>query len=136
MRKIKRWRYYCDFCKKSGASGHHMQKHEASCCRNPNRTCRMCAADGSIVQQDMQTLLAALANDGLEELTRVTGECPACILAAIMQDRMNNPITFDERGASREFVEFDFKAACVTFWKRVNEANRDWENVGFVGAAL
>lgn len=42
MKKVKRWRYYCDFCKKSGGSGGHMKNHEAACTKNPDRECGLC----------------------------------------------------------------------------------------------
>ena len=57
-------RYYCDFCKKSGCSKFHLQKHESSCTANPNRVCRMCkfVADdgGECEQKPMAELLALL----------------------------------------------------------------------------
>lgn len=60
MRAVKRWRYYCDFCKKAGQSGFHMKNHEAACTLNPARVCRMCVklAEGS--QADMAAMLALL----------------------------------------------------------------------------
>lgn len=135
MRKVKRWRYYCGFCKKSGASGGHMAKHEASCCRNPNRVCRMCKAAGDVEQKDMQTLLAALSAGGLEELTSVAETCPACILAALIQDRIANPIVniapHKDRGGyqpSREYIEFNFKAACAEWWGEIDNHRREMED--------
>ena len=38
MKAIKKWRYYCDHCKKSGASSFHMAAHERSCTLNPLRS--------------------------------------------------------------------------------------------------
>jgi len=60
MKTVKRWRYYCDFCKKAGQSGFHMKKHELTCTLNPARACRMCdkIADGG--QADMAEMLALL----------------------------------------------------------------------------
>lgn len=75
MRKVKKWRYYCDFCKKSGCSGHHIVKHETHCCRNPNRVCRMCVAAGDVEQQPSDVLLAALNEGGLEKLKEVALHC-------------------------------------------------------------
>jgi hypothetical protein len=59
MRRVQRWRYYCDFCKKAGNSGGHMKKHEASCTLNPQRTCGMCAVIEAD-QADMTLMLALL----------------------------------------------------------------------------
>jgi hypothetical protein len=42
MKIVKRWRYYCDFCKKSGGSKYHMEKHESICTANPGRKCGFC----------------------------------------------------------------------------------------------
>lgn len=42
MRAVKRWRYYCDHCKKSGMSRFHMGNHEKSCTMNPARECKLC----------------------------------------------------------------------------------------------
>lgn len=42
MRKVQRWRYYCDHCKKVGGSGFHMAKHEVGCTLNPDRKCGLC----------------------------------------------------------------------------------------------
>ena len=42
MKAIKKWRYYCDHCKKSGASSFHMAAHERSCTLNPLRSCKCC----------------------------------------------------------------------------------------------
>jgi hypothetical protein len=47
MRAVKRWRYYCDFCKKAGNSGFHMKKHERGCTLNPHRECGHCAKTGA-----------------------------------------------------------------------------------------
>jgi hypothetical protein len=43
MKAVKRWRYYCDHCKKAGASPYHMRNHEESCTLNPARVCKLCA---------------------------------------------------------------------------------------------
>jgi hypothetical protein len=47
MKAVKRWRYYCDFCKKAGNSGFHLAKHEKSCTLNPQRECGHCAKRGT-----------------------------------------------------------------------------------------
>ena len=40
-------RYYCEYCKKSGCSAYHIQKHEKSCTVNPGRICNMCEIMGN-----------------------------------------------------------------------------------------
>lgn len=43
MRKAKRWRYYCDFCGKSGMNSTRIREHEARCRKNPKRrACPTC----------------------------------------------------------------------------------------------
>jgi hypothetical protein len=43
MRAVKRWRYYCDHCKKVSGQRSAMEQHESSCTLNPQRTCKLCA---------------------------------------------------------------------------------------------
>ena len=61
MYKKKKWRYYCDFCKKAGGSAGAMAKHEKHCTNNPNRYCRLCDKFGES-QQPMSELLSVLPN--------------------------------------------------------------------------
>lgn len=42
MRAVKRWRYYCDYCKKVSGLRSAMEKHEKGCTLNPNRECGIC----------------------------------------------------------------------------------------------
>lgn len=129
MRKLMRWRYYCEFCKKSGASGGHIAKHEASCTRNPNRVCRMCAK-GELVQQPMETLLAALHEGGADAVLRLAEGCPACTMAAILVHRGSEPLEYEESTGYTNFIEFDYKKAADSFWADVNEEARSWANAG------
>ena len=73
MRRVKKWRYYCEFCKKSGNSGSHMARHEARCTMNPHRECRVCGMirDDGVYENtgkvepghpDMAALVALLPN--------------------------------------------------------------------------
>ena len=146
MRKVKRWRYYCDFCKKGGASGGHMSRHEKSCTVNPNRICRMCQfADQE--QPSMVDMLEALkiasitkeiekfkiGNDlfesetykienekkAVEKLREVANGCPMCMLAAIRQTGYPAPI----------FSSFDFKKEKKIFWTEF----RDSEMIDYGG---
>ena len=96
-------RYYCDFCKKSGAAAGHMNKHERRCTMNPKRECGMCVLINGAVAEPMSVLLAILPDPadflvveeyiGLDAATEetmtalreATNNCPACILAALRQ---------------------------------------------------
>lgn len=42
MRAVKRWRYYCDHCKKVSGLRSAMEKHEKGCTLNPQRECGIC----------------------------------------------------------------------------------------------
>ena len=132
MKSIKRWRYYCDYCKKSGGSKYHMERHERSCTNNPNRVCRMCDFGGGSML-DLNGLISNVKNnivlniteleteyyllaDGvtaeniLEKLRRQS-ECPTCILSALRQS--GAPYLFDG--------VFDYKTEKKELWKEYNE---------------
>ena len=90
MRRKPSYRYYCDYCKKSGGSGSAMAIHEKHCTMNPNRVCRFCAtgADWGMEQHPIGDLIAALGcgdEAGMKALRELAQGCPACILAAIRQ---------------------------------------------------
>ena len=123
MRKIKKWRYYCDFCKKGGCSGGHIAKHERNCCSNPNRTCRMCLlisgeTPDATPQMGSDKLVEAMERGGLDELRLVAGGCPCCILAGIIQWRAKRGFI---RGSEEGFVEFNFKAERDATLKTANQ---------------
>ncbi len=83
--KAKRvWRYYCDYCKKSGCSGAAIKKHELHCTMNPERKCRMCELI-DINQEPIITLFGALDSEGLAGLRFAADDCPVCIFAALRQ---------------------------------------------------
>jgi hypothetical protein len=42
MKRVQRWRYYCDHCKKVSGSRSAMEKHEKGCTLNPARDCGIC----------------------------------------------------------------------------------------------
>jgi len=106
MKKKRVWRYYCDFCKKSGCSRGHIADHEKHCTMNPDRECRICKMvdNDQVPMHDLLNLLpdpkdyayetlngfsynvlVKIVDDVLSELREITGNCPACILAALRQ---------------------------------------------------
>ncbi len=138
MRKVKRWRYYCDFCKKAGGSGGHMQSHENGCTLNPKRHCGMCNLIGNpqepiekligIVKKHLRLEIKDCPHSGLEswdvigdckemlkELENLTDNCPACTMAAIRQAGIPVPAT-----------GFDYKDARKEYWNAHNEAIADY----------
>ena len=139
MRKRQVWRYYCDHCGKGGCSKHHMEQHERSCTLNPERECRMCAADpgAGAVQHAMPELIEAIGSGdeaGMKRIRDVTGGdrdegCPACILAAIRQSGLGykpgeSRRPKDEYDCPADRIaadEFKFKDECASFWSDVND---------------
>lgn len=134
MKKAKRWRYYCEYCKKSGGSKYHMENHERGCTNNPNRVCKMCGYLEDEVSPNLQDLIK-IVDDSLEweivrwrcpwcefkegkteksviaDLKKIT-KCPACILAALRQSE--STFMFSR--------SFDYKAEKEAFWRDVNDA--------------
>ena len=125
MRREKRWRYYCEFCKKSGASGYHIQRHENACTMNPNRHCKMCEIAG-LDQKPIEVLVDAIEDlkisqeadsfgmtisltgdekETIEQLRDIASGCPACMLAALRQSGI------------AEFVNWRFEDEKKDFWE-------------------
>lgn len=93
--------HYCEFCKRKAMRRAAMEKHEKHCGMNPNRACRMCdLVDGNhapmatllaLIPAPMPTEYGGLCLDGeqieasLAALRTASGNCPACILAALRQ---------------------------------------------------
>uniref|UniRef100_A0A6M3J3H1 Uncharacterized protein n=1 Tax=viral metagenome TaxID=1070528 RepID=A0A6M3J3H1_9ZZZZ len=124
MKKKRVWRYYCEYCKKSGCSAYHMKNHEVSCTMNPNRKCRMCGyTEGHRNSMDELVAIVKKAEpDMLTQLREATGGCPMCMLAAIRQSGVQY-YEIDEDGVHSNFIsEFDFKKEKEQFWRDSNDA--------------
>lgn len=136
MKKKRVWRYYCDFCKKSGCSSGHMKKHEARCTMNPDRECGFCKVIGDAptplteligllpdpAEYRLDPAWKALGSEyegdfpdaverGLKKIQAKT-DCPACTLAALRQSGIA------ETGAA--FAAFDYKKASQEFFQAQN----------------
>ena len=120
MKRKKVWRYYCDFCKKSGCSGGHMKEHEQHCTMNPDRTCRMCDLLEE-EQAETQTLVDALLNGGMKRL-RTHTICPACLLAAIRQSGIFDNEHFQDPRRIDIEDNFDYKAEKKEVMDAINDA--------------
>ena len=127
-------RYYCDYCKKSGCSKYHMERHEMFCTMNPNRECRMCALVDE-PQPDLAELIALLptasweqesedngllsydfhdALDGaMVKLKEAANGCPACMLAALRQTGIPVPMAMD------------YDSLRSTFWEEYNNTQHN-----------
>lgn len=125
MRKAQRWRYYCDHCKKSGGSAHHMARHERGCTANPGRVCGICDRIG-LTAAPLAELISLVRAIGTPEYSEPTDQswfllnkeafatlrekadnCPCCILAALRQGNAN----------TASDVDFNFRQAIKDVWK-------------------
>ena len=136
MHKAKRWRYYCDFCKKAGGSGGHMARHEKHCTMNPDRECGVCFNMLEIERKPMSELVALLpdgkgylqeeqdemisygtlqkeAEKAMPALREATENCPACIMAALRQAGIPIPMV----------ESFNFTKEMASIWADINHVN-------------
>ncbi len=96
-----------------------MEAHESRCFRNPSRTCELCA---EIREHDMPEINASFACGDLVKLREAAMNCPACIMAAIIQFT-------DGKDLNEVWVQFDYKKEKAD-WDA--EAHRlAWEGVAF-----
>lgn len=143
MKVVKRNRYYCEFCPKAGGSAWHLKRHEDHCTLNPNRKCRVCKMVGATETLPMPRLLAALpdpetckrpypdspqnfffddatltpqVNAAVRHLREMTGNCPACIMAALRQKGIPVPMA----------TEFNWTAEMKAIWRRINDVSEEW----------
>lgn len=127
MRKVQRWRYYCEYCKKSGGSAYHMEMHEKGCTNNPHRVCGMCRNAG-LKQAGIKHLIGALGigdKEGMDKLRELSKGCPACMLAALRQSGVMEPPDYDPECPGDHIVvewpNFDFREAKKEFWAGVKD---------------
>lgn len=139
MKKVKRWRYYCDFCNKSGGSKYYIEKHEKGCTANPNRKCGLCEHAGLVQKTSdeliafMKTIIESVREDcliedepyeqqflirdkqekeALEELRNFVDGCPACMLAAMRLTKSTSCFrTFDFKNEKSEFF-YEYDTGC------------------------
>jgi hypothetical protein len=115
VRQVKRWRYYCDHCKKAGGSRRHMERHEQRCTLNPARHCGVCdlGAFGPAPLAELVTLAKSSGNEfkevrgeAFKALSDAADGCPGCIWAALRQ--------------ADRYANFDFKEAMKPIWDEIN----------------
>jgi len=126
MKRKQVWRYYCEFCKRSGGSGGHIARHEKSCTANPDRVCGFCVR-AEEMQAPMAALIAALTScgrdweAGVKVVRKVANACPACMLAAIRQSGVQKQmVKVGDLGEENEHIPFDFNAEVASFWSDHN----------------
>ena len=145
----KRNRYYCEFCKKANCSGASISKHEKRCTKNPNRICGMCKLfdnkqqpieillailpdpkklvgnaneiighDILIIDENWSKAEIELKN-ALLILRDVSGNCPACIMAAMRQKGIPIPLI--------NTLGFDFSKESKEVWTKFNDSQLEDE---------
>ena len=125
MRTIRKLRYYCDYCKKSGGSPYHMRNHEQHCTLNPNRHCRVC--DATSLRDDLEEYVQTLEINEHEQVAHVSEDkdteilnnlrdkseyCPACVLSVLRRSKIF-------------FNGFDYKTEMASHWATVNAERRE-----------
>lgn len=131
MKRVQRWRYYCDYCGKSGGSGGHMQKHESGCTANPNRVCGYCGRTKPV--EELVRLLGSEGahwKAGMAALREEAQSCPGCILATIRQGKFHHPkdggpwnaeslqgANWATVGGEQQPFGFDFHAEKASWWR-------------------
>lgn len=92
-------RYFCDHCSKGGQSKHHIFRHESICFRNPLRACFLCEQ-----AKPVEELKKTISGGDLAPLRDAAENCPACMLAAIIQ-----LVPRGQRDSDDRWYEFDYK---------------------------
>lgn len=117
------WRYYCEFCKKSGCSASHIKTHERHCTCNPDRECRMCEEVRS-APRDYHTLIAQFKNNtDLDWLRREVDGCPSCMLTVIRQ-------AADPKDPDTQFWgEFNYKEEQADWWTEQLAAQKEQDEL-------
>jgi hypothetical protein len=117
--------YYCDFCKKSGASKFHLANHEKHCTGNPDRECRMCVELNGGQENSLTELIEALGNGGEEGLSRLkeaANNCPMCILSALKQSGINEIDEKTGEPINGGFIFFDYHKARLDAFSDINDS--------------
>lgn len=138
MKARKRWQYYCDHCKKSGANNGAMRQHERRCFRNPKRVCPVCEqSTPEALAEQVEFIKEKYWSDSagtIESVEKAFDRCPACTLSAIIQAKLiesfdscdcaGKPIEIDRVA----FIEYPYKANLTAYLsdKRVLEFEDCW----------
>lgn len=134
MRKKRVWQYWCDHCGKHNLSAASIAQHEKYCTKNPARVCRMCKASGGEqlpIKELAECIDISLPDEGLDRLRHASGNCPACMLAALLQCGAHKPgYTLMYTDMCRTLFlnlpeGFDFKAECKSWWEEINTARAE-----------
>jgi len=132
MKSIKKYVYYCDFCKKKGLRKDAIVNHEKNCTANPLRYCKLCENSTELTEdivyfksrfKIVKSKSTPLDNmfdfesdkiewigkeTTMDELRRRYDDCPACILSILRQTGMNLypfQFEFDYMKESKEYFD-------------------------------
>ena len=128
------WQYWCEHCGKHNLSAASIAQHEKHCTKNPARICRMCKASGNEqmpIEELAKCIDISLRDEGLSRLRDASGNCPACMLAALLQCGAHKPgYTLMYGGMMRTMFlnlsdGFDFKAECKSWWEEFKTAKAE-----------
>jgi hypothetical protein len=118
--------FHCDYCRKQLRRRGAMEKHESRCIYNENRTCGFCEfakqQNGEPLHRRLlKTLVVVLWEHDLDRLKKEANGCPGCILAAIVQQR----VEAQKNGLLEEIEHidkdmFDFDKAKMEFFDDYN----------------
>lgn len=129
------WQYWCDHCGKHNLSAASIAQHEKHCTKNPARVCRMCKASGGEqlpIEELAKCIDISLPDEGLDRLRDASGNCPACMLAALRQCGAYRPgYTLMYSPMLRNLCignlpdGFDFKAEAKSWWDEFNNERNE-----------
>lgn len=120
--------FHCDHCRKQLRRRDSMAKHESRCIYNADRKCGFCdftVRNGGdpLHRRLLKTLVVVLWEHGLDRLKKEAGNCPGCILAAIVQHRTEAKKAglIDEDFVYIGKDQFDFDEEKHSFFNEYNE---------------
>jgi predicted RNA-binding Zn-ribbon protein involved in translation (DUF1610 family) len=106
-------RFYCDHCGKGRFQRSATLRHETACIFNPARVCPLCA-EAKLSQVPMPELLAVFDDwTKLAPLRALANNCPACILATIVQSRQAAHLSDEED----TWIEFNYKEERLAWYR-------------------
>lgn len=105
--------YYCEFCKRHRLTANAIENHEPRCIYNPGRSICGWHDDKQAVGAPYLLAPELKRTLDLDWLRGETDDCPACLLAVVVQA--------DLTIAEREDLGFDYKAEVERFRKEERE---------------
>lgn len=102
--------YYCEFCKRHRITASAIENHEPRCIYNPERSACGWHQPHFRIERPIDHIPAFIEDPNVDRLRSEMDECPACMLAVIVQAR--------RAGLDPEDAwDFDYKAEVERFRK-------------------